>query len=346
MAIVEGVYRLLGLIAPINQRLGRLRLNFIPANFVLMFGLGAMAFFAWSTVGRVLASRKTPEPQTVETLLAKTRFANGYVAVQGRLNTEARLTPETKQTSGNSALAAVSWVPLVDAATGAAMLVQFDANHPPPDSGAEVTIEGIVRPVSSLIAKRLKETKFVHAGVGVDRRFMLVAGRKPGDLPGPLMTGIVCGVLALAFLWSSVTRNVAFMPAEPAMSGGRVDLLEPGSSEALLVSATLTLDGKTRRFFTNMPAVMHRTETGETALLSHIVSTSTYFGIKTSEHAGVWMLPMRPGSITETQPGHVFWGLEKRRAMRFRYINAMTGASEQAVVASAGRFAPALAQAS
>jgi hypothetical protein len=46
----------------------------------------------------------------------------------------------------------------------------------------------------------------------------------------------VFGVFALACLWSTLTRNV------------------------------VALDGKTRRFFTNMPAVMQRIETGETAL--------------------------------------------------------------------------------
>lgn len=56
-------------------------------------------------------------------------------------------------------------------------------------------------------------------------------------------------------------------------------------------------------------------------------------GMKTTEHSGVWMLVMRAGSITEAQAGYVFWGFKKMRATRFRYVNAMTGASERAVVA-------------
>ena len=334
MASVEGVYRVLGVIAPINQRLGRLRLNLIPANILLMLGLGALAFFSWNSVTRVLASRRTPEPQTVDRLLATTRFANGYVAAQGRLNADARLTLEPKQATGNLALADYSWVPLVDGASGDAILVQFDAEHGMPENGADITIDGIVRPISSLVARRLKETKYVHAGVTVDRRFMLVAGRKPGSLQGPLVTGVIFGSLALALLWLTFTGNVVFMPAEAALSGGRTDLLQAGSTEPLLVSATLSLDGKTRRFFTNMPAMVQRTDAGDTALLSHIVTSSTFYGVKTSEHSGVWMLAMRPGSITESQPGHVFWGLKKMRATRFRYVSALTGATEQAVVAS------------
>ena len=334
MAIVEGIYRLLGVIAPINQRLGRLRLNFIPANILLMLGLGALAVISWNSVARVMAARRTPEPQTVDALVSTTRFARGYVAVEGQLMADARLALDANGSTGNLELADATWAPLVDAATGHAVLVQFDAEHAFPANGAGVTVEGMLRPVNSLVARRLKETKYVHAGIAIDRRFMVIAGRQPGSLEGPLVTGTVFGVLALALLTTMFWRNVVFMPGEPSLSGGRADLLETASAGPLLVSGTLALDAKTRRFFTNMPAVMQRTETGDTALLSHIVTSSTYFGVKTNEQSGVWMLAMRPGSITEAQAGHVFWGFTKMRATRFRYVNAMNGASERAVIAT------------
>jgi hypothetical protein len=339
MAIVEGVYRGLGVIAPINQRLSRLRLNAIPANIVLMIGLGAVTAVSWNSVARVLASRKTPEPQTVDTLVAKTRFAQGYVAAQGKLMPDGRLTLEGS--SGNLQLADYTWVPLVDAASGDAILVQFDATHALPANGADVTVEGMLRPMNSSVARRLKETKFVHAGIRIAGRFMLIAGRQPGWLEGPLITGILFGAIVLGLLWSTIRRNVVFMPAEPALSSGRTELLEPTCAAPLLVSGRLALDAKTRRFFTNMPATWHRGENGDVALVSHITRTSTFYGVKTHEHTGLWILAMRPGSITEAQSGYVFWGLQKMRATRFRYINAMTGASEQAVVASPGALATA-----
>ena len=43
---------------------------------------------------------------------------------------------------------------------------------------------------------------------------------------------------------------------------------------------------------------------------------------------------MRPGSISEAQSGYLFWGVTKMRATRFRYVNAITGSSERAVVAT------------
>lgn len=334
MAIVEGVYRLLGLIAPVNQRLGRFRVNFIPCNILLLFGVGTLAIISGNSVVRVLASRRAPEPQTVDALVSRTRFAQGYVAVQGQLMADARLSLE-RQSSPKLELADLTWAPLVDTASGRAVLVQFDAEHAFPANGADVVVEGMLRPVNSLVAQRIKPNKYVHAGIPIDRRLMLVAGRKPGSLNGPLVTGIVFGACALALLWLMLNRNVVFMPAGATMSGGHVGLLDAAPGEPILVSARLALDAKTRRFFTNMSAVVQRTESGDTALLSPIVTSSTYFGIKTNEHSGVWMLVMRPGSITEAQAGYVFWGVRKMRATRFRFVNAMTGAPEQAVVASA-----------
>lgn len=333
MAIPEGVYRVLGVIAPMNQRLGQHRLNLVPANILLMLGLSGLAFVSGNSIAKVLASRRTPEPQTVERLLAKTRFAQGYVAVQGKLVPDSRLTLEGNASNGNIALADYAWVPLVDAASGDAVFVQFGADYPFPANGSEVTVEGILRPVNSLVARRLKETKYVHAGIAMDRRFMLLAGRQPGSLQGPIVTATVFGLFALALVWSTFSRNVVFMPSEPALSGGRANLLETLVGAPLLVSARLTLDEKKRQFFTNMPAIVHRGETGEIALVSRITQTSKFYGVKTSEHSGLWILPMRPGGLTEAQTGFVFWGLKKMPATRFRYINAMTGATEQAVVA-------------
>jgi hypothetical protein len=344
MAIVEGVYRWLGVVAPINQRLGRLRLNMIPANILLMAGLGTLAIVSWNSVAKVLASRRPPEPQSVDALISTTRFARGYVAVQGRLMTDSRLSLPDRGSSGNLQGEDYTWVPLVEPTSGQAVLVQFAAEHAIPANGADVTVEGMLRPVHSAVARPLKESKYVHAGIPIDRRFMLVAGRRPGNLAGPLVTGTIFGLLALSLAWSTLRRNVIFMPEDAAVSGDAARLLETTSPEPLLVSGRLALDAKTRRFFTNMLAVMQRVENGDTAILSHIETTSTYMGLKVKQHSGTWMLIMRAGSITEAQAGYVFWKFKKMRATRFRYVNATTGVSERAVVASPAEAAVASLQ--
>ena len=103
----------------------------------------------------------------------------------------------------------------------------------------------------------------------------------------------------------------------------------------MFVSGTLTFDGKTRRFFTNMPGAITRTDTGNVVFASLIETSSTVWGLKRVEHSGLWLLSIQPGSITDVQPGELFWGTQKRRAVRFRFVNGITGKPDRAVLASA-----------
>ena len=38
----------------------------------------------------------------------------------------------------------------------------------------------------------------------------------------------------------------------------------------------------------------------------------------------MWVAPIRAGSITDLQRGHVFWGQQKLPAVRFRFVNKIT----------------------
>ena len=346
MAFVEGVYRVLGAVARINERLWRHRLNFVPANVLLMVFLGTIAVTSWNTAATVLRSRRMLDAPPLSTLLSGERPRRSYVALQGRLMTDARLAFGEKGSAGNLELTDYTWVPLLDDVTGKAILVQFAADHSFPANGSDVTLEGILRPVTSTVSRQLSQDKYVHSGMPIERRFMLVEGKRPGSLVFPVTTASVCALLVLALAWATLTRNVIFLPDDGAPSAGAATMFDRPSQEPVLVSGTLTLDGKTRRFFNNMPAVIHRMDNGEAALVSHIETSSTFMGMKTAQHSGLWILGIRPGSITEAQAGHLFWGREKRRALRFRYVCAMTGTSGRAVVASAGEHAAPLFQAS
>ena len=333
MAIVEAVYRVVGALAPINQRLWRLRLNMVPANVLLIIGLGTGAAVCWHNIGRVLESRRALEPEPLSALLSGKRPARNYVSLQGRLVSDARIAFGQEGAAGT--LAALTWVPLQDEATGKAILVQLAADYALPGNGADVTLEGTLRPIASPVSPQLSPNRFVHAGMPIERRFMLVEGRRPGSLGGSITIGSVCAILALALAWATLSRNVIFMADGDTPAAGTVAFFDSPSPEPLLVSGTLAFDAKTRRFFAHMPALMRRMDTGDTAIISHIETSSTFFGVKRTEHSGVWMLGIRPGSITEAQTGYVFWGHRKLRATRFRYVSTMTGASERAVVATA-----------
>ena len=147
--MTSSVYRLLGLLAPINQRASQLRTNFIPANVLLMLALGAIVFLNVNRISTVMKARTPPNPQPVGEFLVKTRFAGGYVAPQGRLATDARLDFDQQSAGGNLTLTDYTWVPLVDRQSGEALLVQFDANESFDQASEDIAIPGILRPTRS-----------------------------------------------------------------------------------------------------------------------------------------------------------------------------------------------------
>lgn len=331
MPIAEVVYRVLGVVAPINQRLSRVRLNFIPANLLLMIVLGVGVFTSWNAVVRVMKSRRAPVPQTVREFNATRHFSGTYVAVEGRLVANARIDIGKQAPSGSFDMMAATFAPLEDRAGGRAILVQLAGDRSP--ANEDVVVQGVLRPMAPAVSRQLSQKRYLHAGIPIERGLMLVEGRQPGSLSAPLRAGGLCAIALLALIWAAVTRNVIFMPDDRVPVSQSSIPATPGDSP--LVSGTFAFDAKTRRFFTHMPATIGRSDAGDTTLVSHVETSRTTFGIKQTEHSGLWAVAIRPGSLTEMQAGHVFWGLRKLRAVQFRYVNAFTGASERLVVASA-----------
>jgi hypothetical protein len=332
MSITELVCRVLGFVAPMNERLSRLRANLIPTNILLMLALGVIVAGTGRTVAIVLAARKAPAPQPLSDLLLNPRPTRNYVALEGRLVPDARIDFEEEGSQGNLELADHAWVPLVDRASGKAILVQVPAGRSFDTNGDDVTVEGMLRPIPRAVSRQLSQGNYMHAGRSIDSRFMLVEGRRPGSLTGPFLYGGIAAILLLPMAWSTLTRNVIFMPADRAPGA---TLVAQQGSLPVLVSGRLAFDARTSQFFTNMPAVIQRMDSGDTALVSHLETSRTVWGMKTDVRSGAWVLAIRAGSVTNAEAGHVFWGSKKLHAIRFRYVSGLTGASERAVVASA-----------
>jgi hypothetical protein len=331
---MEYLYRFAGFIAPINRFFARYRTNFIiPANWLLMFALGVfVALNAYRLVSLVPASQTAP--QSVGALLSDATPPRGYVTVTGRLRTEGRV--DTSRTAAGGARRATFeprnlLVPLTDRGTGKGILVRIATLHP--DTGEEVALEGMLRPIPPDLARQLAARNYTQAGFSVDRRVMLVEGRRPGTVSGSVLGLFVSGTLLAAFVWASFTRNVIFMPVDSAPGAGMVD--PTASAGHVLVSGTMVFEGKRGQVFTNMPAVVVRLDTGQVAIASHIETSSNVMGFKTTHASGVWALTIQPGSITGAESGHMFWGRQKLRAFRFHYVDGVTGKVDRAVIASA-----------
>ena len=329
---MEILYRVVGALAPVNQRLSRHRVNFIPANMLLMIGLGALVAVNWVNMGRVLAARRTPDAQPVRDILFRPHPARSYVALQGRLLSQSRLDFAGAEKAGNLILADSIWIPLVDRSTQHALLVQFDAKRAFEGGSQDVTIQGMIRPILPAVLRRLSQSDYRLAGVTIDRRYQLIEGTQPGSLVSPVANMIIFTMLLLSLLWLTLSRNVVFMRVEmPQMPAGAVGT---NPAEPMLLSAMLTRDSKTHRFFTNMPAILTRVDSGDVALLSHIETSARVMGVKTKPRVDTWILAIRGGSISDVHPGYVFWGRQKLRAVRFSYVNRITNKPDHAVLAS------------
>ena len=327
------VYRLLGLLAPINQRTSQFRANFIPANVLLMIALGAIIFLNANRISTVVRARTAPQPQPVRELLSKVGFAGSYVAPEGRLATAARIDFDQQGAAGNLILMDYTWVPLFDRRSKEALLVQFDAKKVFDNAGEDVTIEGILRPLMPAVARRLEATNYVHEGMRIDQRFMLLAGRRPGSFATPSVVIAVAVVLLVSMVWLTLNGNVVFLRSDRApVPSGAKQKPAPGS---LFISGTLSFDGRTHRFFTNMPGTITRANSGNLVFGGMIETSSTAWGLKRVEHSGLWFMSIQAGSITDVQAGDVFWGRQKQRAIRFRFVNTATGQPDRAVIASA-----------
>src|SRR5262245_54324508 len=126
---MELVYRLLGLFAPVNQRLSWFRVNFIPSHVLFLMVLCAIIFLNVNSIAAVQRARTAPKPQPVSRVLAMPTPLRSYVALQGRLVVDKRIAFDEQAAGGNLVLTDYVWVPMVDRSAREAILVQFDANE-------------------------------------------------------------------------------------------------------------------------------------------------------------------------------------------------------------------------
>ena len=143
---------------------------------------------------------------------------------------------------------------------------------------------------------------------------------------------VIASVLLLSFLWLWHNRAVVFVPSGSVPIPGA---LRKPMMESLLVSGVFTSDGRSHRFFTNAPGSLTRSESGASGVISLIEGARSVWGAERVTHQGLWVAPIRAGTITDLQVGHVFWGRQKLRAVRFRFANRITGQPDRAVIASA-----------
>ena len=331
MALLDPLYRLLGVIAAMNSRMFLIRVNFIPVNVAVFVLLAFGAVEGFDQFNDALNNSATPKTQSLGTLLTTNDGPDQrYVSVRGLLFTGARLEYGTKDNNGGLSSVSNAWAPLVDSASKRALMVELAPTHARHDDTEAIAVTGMLRPMNTVLRAELEKEGFTFDGVPVDQRFVLMEGEAPSSFGWSLVLGVGCTSLLLMFGFATIKRNVIFLPDTSSERPVPAQAEKP----AFFVSGKLHLDEKNRQRFVNVPAAIGTLESGELAIVSNIDASSTFMGMKTSDRAGMWMLAMRPGSMTEMQPGYIYSGTKKFRAVRFRYVSSMDGATERAVLSA------------
>jgi hypothetical protein len=93
----------------------------------------------------------------------------------------------------------------------------------------------------------------------------------------------------------------------------------------------MALDEKNRQRFVDVPAVVSLHE-GSPVIASNIDASRRFMGITTSKRSGIWVMPIAAGSITDRAFGYLYFGLSRRHAFSFSYVDRTDGKRRQAVI--------------
>lgn len=312
------LFYLLGAVAKVNAKLWRHRVNFLPLNVLLVVLMGAGGFAAMDTAIERLQNATSPIPLTVGQIHDSQTIPQNYVKVAGVEIPEGVYEFGNKNSKGEMTSVEKSWSPLIDRANRRVLLVQHSGKAAGGDPH-EVSITGMIRELNEDVRRSLATDSNSIGGFPVETRYMLVAGDHPANFIVSTLITILCfGGVAL-FAISTIVSNTIFQRATLSSPLSRVQ-----SKDHITVRATGTfvLDQsghRTEKRFNDVPAVLARAENGAPALFANIDASSRFMGFETANRSGTWSLMVEPGSVRETQSGFLYWGSQRRLAVRFGY---------------------------
>jgi len=322
------LYRMMGLVALLNQRLSRTRVNLVPLNWAAMGGLGALLAVTSAGWQDAHANGQAPRPVSVGQVLAHSGMDKNFVAVQGLL------VPGEGFDEKKDGTVEHVWVPMVDVPGHRAFLVER-AGGGIGGQDAQATVTGMLRPMDDKLKSKIQEEGGNIEGVPLDTDYMLVEGQKPGSAALWGLGAALSALLLALFVITFLTKYVVFQKVDrapglrPGADGSDVD---PAQGADVRVTGAFLLDGKTSQRFLDVPSGYGTLETGETIFASNIDASNRFMGITTAKRAGVWSMVLQNGSARVGDHGLLYAGMAVRPALRLSYVEAATGKPAQAVL--------------
>ena len=323
---MELVFRALGLAASANQALSRHRVNFVPSNWIIA-GV-AVAILVFNVQGYMEAARNGRDPQAVALNVLSGSAEGSFVKTKGTLHPTAGFQYGETDSNGSIKRVTMELVPLVDEATGQAVIVQLPAQHRFGSAPREIEISGMLRPMQAFLTNELRQTNFDLNGVRVLPGRVLVGDDTPGEAGAWQLGMALSGAVVGLFLLLTFKRNVIFVPGASASAPVSASAETAGEVYA---TGTFTLDKHSARFI-SVPSAVSRLDNGDFAALANVDASSTFMGMKYRDRTGVWMMHMAAGSIEKIQEGVLYFGRRATPAVKFQYRDGISSRTRTAIL--------------
>ena len=324
------IYRLLGIVARVNENLSRKSINFIALNWAIMVGLGFLLATGMSETRDALVNGDKPRQVTLTEVLDHRNLERNFVSVAGVLFPDGSLQKTVKHRNSQQETVTGTYVPLLELATKHGIFVER-AGQPTSGPSRRSAVTGMLKPIDSMLKNKLMETGGKLGPVPFDTDYMLVEGATPGN-------GWVWGVLTVVslalfvlFLLTWFLRYVVFERTR-SLPPSRAQASAEGAGIDLRVSGKFTLDGKAQKRFLNVPATITKLETGELALLSNVDASSKFMGVTTTKRAGLWSIIVPTENLQSAELGLHYVGLAVRPAFRITCRQANSGKTERPIL--------------
>ena len=313
----------LGALAKVNSTLTRYWIGFLPLNVIMILGLTAYGVSLWDSAQDAIGNSHTPLPVSLEQIRTGSGITQNYVRVSGR----AVSLMVYKVEDGS---APTSWFPLVDRENARVLLVR----HPgrvDRASPQDTTVTGMLRRLHAEVRIRLRSRNDQIDGLPVETTYELDEDDGPGNPVRASAAAALVSLLLAGFYAVSLRRNIVFQRrGQFATPLARI----PGP-QPIPVRATgrFAFEGQMAKRFIDVPAVV-TVDQGRPVLKARIDFSERIMGMTTGRHAGIWHMFVKPGTVQGGQFGFQFFGLSRRYAFRFRYVDPGDGKSRQCVIAA------------
>jgi hypothetical protein len=317
------VYRLLGMVAPLNKGLSErwltvaYRVPIAPLLILVLIGLVAAICYCVLSAREGLLNDPTPISLSFKEVPGRADLTNRYVSVAGLLVPQGSQTFITKRSSGEETIDAV-YVPFEGEDEASAVLLVKYAGRPGEKDAHPATVTGMLRAPDERLQEKAAHIKARFAPATIDLTNVLVADDYPANpwLFGPLAiaSALLFGMLLFTYFTGSTVYRRLGRPvpelASPLSEGELRPFLD------LRVSGTFTEHGGSVRYFHDAPSHLVPTGTGDLALETQLVTDN--------KETTTCSIVLKLATITSWDVGWLYFGFTVQPGVRLRFFDGNT----------------------